>query len=225
MSSVPILKHKVFPRIKPILDSLDRASPGSDILGQLMEALLQGTLEYSELWDDLRFPASGINPAGPASPPAVDAVIGGLLFDSASTEVVSLIAQMPHAWKEGSEIRPHVHWQKTTSAVGAVYWQLEYRWSSIGEVMDGSWATLPVTVPAVSDQNTAGVHAISPFGGIDASGHGLSDILVMRLSRVGGDVLDTYGADARFLEFDIHYQIDGLGSLKEYLKTPVGEWE
>lgn len=224
MSTSPIRAHRVFPEVKKVLDSLDRASPGADLLGQLMEALLQGTLEYAELWDDLRFPASAINPVGPVSPPAVDSIIGGLLFDPAATEVVSIIAQMPHAWKVGSELRPHVHWQKTTSAVGNVYWQLEYRWASIGQAMDGAWTTIFVTTPSVSDQNTADVHAISRLPSIDATGRGLSDMLVMRLSRVGGNGADTYGADARLLEFDIHYQIDGFGSLQEYLKSPVGEW-
>ncbi len=33
-----------------------------------------------------------------------------------------------------------------------------------------------------------------------------------------GDNEDTYGADARLLEFDIHYQIDAGGSVGEFSK-------
>ncbi len=37
-------------------------------------------------------------------------------------------------------------------------------------------------------------------------------MLIMQLSRIGADELDTYAADARLLEFDFHYEIDRPGS-------------
>ena len=43
-------------------------------------------------------------------------------------------------------------------------------------------------------------------------------MLLIKLSRIGGDASDTYGADARLLEFDIHYQINTLGSELEFVK-------
>ena len=39
-----------------------------------------------------------------------------------------------------------------------------------------------------------------------------------RVSRIGGDALDTYGADAKLLEFDVHYLVDSLGSGGELIK-------
>lgn len=165
-------------------------------------------------YDDLRFPATAINPAGPASAPQADTSIPGLLFDASQTEVVHMIAQMPHAWATGTDLNPHLHWQKTTSASGNVLWRFEYRWCDIGDVMDAAWTTIDsyTTVSGTPDNNTAGEHLITSFGNIAATGKGISAMLLMRLSRVGGSSDDTYGADARLLEFDIHYAVDGLGS-------------
>jgi hypothetical protein len=39
-----------------------------------------------------------------------------------------------------------------------------------------------------------------------------------KLSRIGGDGTDTYTADARLLEFDIHYEVDSMGSSEELVK-------
>lgn len=176
------------------------------------------TSQYEPNWEDLKFPASAINPPGQAGDPDFDTTNGTWLFDAAGTEVIYLIAQMPHAWKEGSTIKPHVHWYKSTSAVGNVLWRLEYKKFPIGEVGDAAFTTLDVTSPAVGDDDTAQQHALSAFADIDMTGMGLSDMLLMKLSRIGGDASDTYGADAALMEFDIHYQVDTLGSEQLYVK-------
>lgn len=175
----------------------------------------------SNCWEDLKFPATGINPTGPATTPSVDNVIAGLLFSSSVENTISIIAQMPHSWKKGSNIDPHIHWQKTTSASGGVFWQLKYRWAKIGDVMDANWTTVGTSTPVqgTTDNNTANQHLISAFPEISGAGKVVSDILIMQLSRVPADVADTYAADARMLEFDIHYQIDSIGSDLLYAKT------
>lgn len=172
-------------------------------------------------WDDLKSPATAINPPGQASDSDWDTTIAGWLFAASGTEILAIIEQFPHAWKEGSTFRPHVHWQKTTSASGDVMWELKYRWAPIGEVMDGSWTTLTESDPVAgtTDNDTEDEHLITSFGDVTASGKGISDMLIMHLSRLGSDAADTYGADARLLEFDIHYQRDDPGSIQEYSKT------
>lgn len=174
------------------------------------------------VWDDLRFPASAVNPPGQASDPDFDTVNGGWLFASNGTELVFLMAQMPHQWVEGTAIYPHVHWQKTTSAGGDVLWRLEYKMAPIGEVMDSSFTALDVStvVDGTPDLDTANQHLISAFASIDMTGRDLSDMLVMKFSRIGSDGDDTYGADARMLEFDIHFEIDSLGSAEEFSQIP-----
>jgi len=170
---------------------------------------------YEPGWDDLRAPASAINPPGGVSDPTRDTVTPGLLFSAGSDEIVHIIMQMPHSWLEGSEIRPHVHWAPTNTNTGSVVWQLEYQVVGIGDAI-GSWSTLSVTDPA---DGTDGKHQLASFSGISMTGHTLSTILLCRLSRLGTDGADTYNDDARLLEFDIHYQIDGLGSIQEFIKN------
>ena len=173
----------------------------------------------STLFDDLRFPATAINPPGAASDPDWDASDGGWLFDAGSTEVLYVIGQLPHRYKEGSTLYPHVHWEKTTSAAGDVMWRLRYNWSRINEVRTGLTTISETSVTAgTPDTDTADKHLITAFPDISGTGSGISDMLVMRLERVGGNASDTYGADARLIEFDIHYELDTGGSRQEFIK-------
>ena len=178
------------------------------------------TSEFEANWDDLRFPATAINPPGQASDPDVEATTGLLLFAAAGTETIFALVQMPHSWKEGSVVKPHVHWQKTTSADGDVYWQLDYKKIPIGDVMDAEFTTLSATTPVsgTPDNDTANEHLLTSFADIDMTGLTLSDCLLCKLSRIGGNAADTYGADARLLEFDVHFQINTLGSEQLYTK-------
>lgn len=171
-------------------------------------------------WEDLRFPATAINPPGLASDPGFDTTNGGFLFDAAGTELLFLVAQLPHAYKPGTGLKPHVHWQKTTSAAGNVLWRLEYKMCRIGEVMDADFTAIDAaaSVAGTPDTNTADKHLISSFTEIDGALLDISDMLLLKLSRIGADGADTYGADARFLEFDIHYQRNSPGSDEEYDK-------
>lgn len=172
-------------------------------------------------WDDLRFPATAINPPGAASDPGVEATTGCLLFDAASTELIYAMAQMPHHWKEGSTISPHVHWTKTTSADGDVAWRIRYRIIGIGDVGPADWTdggTVYTTVTGTPDNDTAWEHLLTEFTDIELTGQTLSSCILFEVARIGGATEDTYGADARLLEFDVHYQVDSLGSEQEYIK-------
>lgn len=172
-------------------------------------------------FDDLRTPATAINPPGNVNDPDIDTAIAGLLFDANTEEMVSIIVQLPHSYKEGTDLEPHVHWQKTTSAAGNVDWQIDYRWARINEVMDGSWTTLSsnTTVAGTPDDDTANKHLITALGSISGAGAQISDMLMIQLRRDANDATnDTYGADARLLEFDIHYEQDAPGSRQEFIK-------
>ena len=177
-------------------------------------------------WDDLRTPASSINPAGSAAPPTEDTTVapGTLLFSAAGLNVVAMLVQLPHNYKEGTTLYPHVHWTKTTAAAGAVVWQLHYKVAKIGEVMDANFTTLTAsqTTAGTPDTDTAEKHLITAFGTISGDGMQISDMLVCEVSRLGNDGADTYGANARLLEFDIHYQQDEPGSRQEFSKVHPG---
>lgn len=176
---------------------------------------------YDEAWDDLRFPAQAINPPGGISDADVDPDTGLLLYAGNGTEVAMGVAQMPHAWDEFTPINPHVHWQKTTSASGNVLWRLEYELVNNGEVaaMDyGTALDVSAAVHGTPDDNTANRVLISSFGDIDMTDMTISCLLFWKLSRIGGDALDTYAADARLVEFDIHYRVNAFGSQGRFTK-------
>ena len=174
------------------------------------------TINTNAVWDDLRAPATGINPPGQVSDPDWDTTKLGWLFAAGTPELIHIIVQLPHEWAIGTELRPHVHWEKSTSAAGDVLWQIAYQWTGHGEARTAE-ATLS-SATAVIASDVADIQQITPLGVIDGAGRSISDMLLIKLTRETGDVADTYGADARLLEFDLHYQSDSGGSSAEFVK-------
>lgn len=171
------------------------------------------------VWEDMRFPAYSLNPVGSASDAVLDSsstFMGTLLFADGATKVCCGQAQFPHQMRENSILKPHIHWSPTVSTPGSVLWRLEYQIAPVSGAFPGSYTVMDILAPAGA---TANAHLTKSFGDIfGAFGVGLSAMMVWKLSRVGADVSDTYGADARLLEFDIHYEIDSIGSKEEWAK-------
>ena len=168
---------------------------------------------YDLRWDDLRFPAQGINPAGSVAPPGVNTTDGLLDFDAAGTELIGGVAQMPHAWAESTPIRPHIHLLYRNAAAGNSVWQFEYKIANVNGDFPASYTseTKTHTGPA-----SAVRHAIFAFSEISMVGYKDSCCILWRLSRLGGNGADTFAHDVALIEFDIHYQSDGRGSAQEY---------
>ena len=166
-------------------------------------------------WDDLRFPSAGINPPGAASDPTLDTTDGRWQFSASATNVLAMQVQMPHQWKEGSAIYPHVHWSPTSTNTGSVLWQIQYKIANVDGVFPGSWTTIQKLHAGSGVSDT---HQIAAFDPITMTGYTLSCMMLVLLSRIGGDGTDTYTAVAKLNEFDIHFQIDGFGSDEEYTK-------
>jgi hypothetical protein len=162
-------------------------------------------------WDDLRFPFTQTK-QGSNLKPDFDYTNIGLLFpQNDATEIVYIIAQLPHDWKIGSSLSPHIHWVQ--SGATSPTWKMSYRWYSNGGTIP-SFTT--VTAGACSFPYTSGsIAQICGFGSISGSSiTGVSSIFEAKIYRednvVSGDVLAK--------EFDIHYVKDSLGSYKEYVK-------
>ena len=170
-------------------------------------------------YEDLRFPANNLTVG--SSAPTVNTTYGWFEFQGNPTynDYVFCQVQLPHAWREGSTLHPHVHWMKTTSAAGVVNWQLDYRWVKLGDVLDASWTTLSSETPSVSDGDTQYQHALTSLGEIVLDGtEQISDMLVCKLSRVA-PTGSSYTPDAALLEFDIHYEVDSFGSEQLFKKV------
>ena len=160
-------------------------------------------------WDDLRFPA-GIAGRGGAAPADVDVNMGYLLFATNIDEDAFFQIQMPHGYVLGTDLEAHVHWAKSTSAVGDVLFRLSYECADRGEVFTNSLGTTIDFVYFIDDDDTAYKHAIAAVTLTDPGFSGTSGMCIARLWRdVSGD---DYAADAIVYEFDVHYQRDQPGS-------------
>lgn len=165
-------------------------------------------------YDDLFFPSHQLKKVGTTGKPDDDNVSMELLFPEDTTESVGMVVQLPHDWKQGSTIYPHIHWAEESA--DSVHWIMRYKWYNIGAAKPGTWTTY--TIYHKSQTYVSGtIHQISnAWGnpGISGSGKTMSSVLVIKLYRGA----DNYTGDARFIQFDIHYERDGFGSKTEYSK-------
>lgn len=153
-------------------------------------------------WDDLRFPAQGINPPGPTGAPGRNTDDGLLDFDADATETIAGCAQLPHSWLRASTIKPHVHLKYRNAAAGNSVWKFEYDIANVNSSWSGSYT--PSTKTHVGPASTT-KHAILSFDEIDMTGYKESCCILWKLSRVGDDEADTFAYDVALVEFDIHY--------------------
>ena len=164
------------------------------------------------VWDDLVMPLVSTM-RGATAKPDYDYTNMGMLFPQNNKgEVVYITVQMPHCWKEGTTVYPHLHFRRTASTIPAFY--ISYSWTNIGDTIAAfSAATLLDTfTPAYS---AGSIHQIAYLdGGIKGTNKTISSILNIKLYRndntVTGDVLA--------YQFDIHYLKDSNGSRQEYVK-------
>lgn len=168
-------------------------------------------------WEDLRFPAQAINPAGAVEAPTVDQdqakFPGTLLFAGNKDASIGGVAQMPHGWSRGTAIRPHIHWSKPVGSANAVDWKFYYRicgW--VGDVA-GAWSSAVDGVLAAGDPTVADAHLLTTFGEIAMTDLKESAIVAWRIDRLGVSDADT--GIARLYEFDIHYLASQLGTITE----------
>ena len=193
-----------------------------------------GTTDYTEVeadgtlhcvgaattWDDLRFPASAVRFGG-AAPASEQAYRGGLVASFASTpdQYIYFNAQMPHQWKEGTDIHPHIHWVLPVSGAGGgaenVKWDLTYSWANIDSVFPVE-SSQTVTVDVQND--VIHDHMFDDVGAaISGTGKTFSSMLICSLKR-DVSVANDYASAAYLVEFDFHYEIDTMGSRQEFVK-------
>lgn len=165
------------------------------------------------MWDDLRFSATQTR-QGSLLKPDFDYTNVGLLFPENNTdEILYIICQMPHTWKEGSTIYPHIHWTQNQNQ--AVNWEMDYKWYNNDEAVPAAFTNVDIyeLEYTYTSGNFAQISLIS--SGISGTGKKISSMLLIKLWR---NPTDSYSGDALFTEFDIHYQVDGFGSFLEYQK-------
>ena len=176
-------------------------------------------------WTDLRVPLSSIK-VGPVNDPgfakwndngAGSTGIFGFHFDDAAIEQVHFDAQLPHSYVVGSEIQPHLHFVLPTAPTAGqtVRFGLEYAYCNVNE-------QFPDTTIIYAERTFNGTETIKTqyIAGFDPDildpNMQISAMFSCRLFRDAPN--DTYPHDVIVLEFDFHYQMDGLGSEHTFVK-------
>jgi len=180
-----------------------------DANGQL---LLNGTA-VSE--DDLTIPVTSTKLGGSKEPVftkfkdngAGSQGVFSYVFPDATESELYLVAQLPHTYKPGTAVEPHIHWTPTTTNTGSVLWGIECTWQSAG----GTYGNTSVTTQADAGDGVAYKHQMAPLPDIDGTGQSESSMLICRVFRDGANAADTYTGGAAMLEIDFHYQVEKFG--------------
>ena len=198
--------------------------------------LSTGTAKTLELetpvWNDLRVPALSVKVPTSGNPGFSQFKDNGAgstgvflyWFDPTAEEEVYFVAQLPHSYKQGTDIEPHVHWVSADTAPASgtdVCWGLEYTWANVN-------GTFGNTTIIYGDEQSNGSgetitvdkHYLTDLGTITGTSKNISSMLVCRLFRdaTGAGGTDDYDDDAGLLEIDFHFQIDTIGSRTETAK-------
>lgn len=172
------------------------------------------------VWDDIRIIPSAFEFAGNSDPTNVPVTIGNMtfrLYEFAVNDQAYAVVQMPHGYKRGSVLRPHIHWtpgaRGNEEAGKTVAWKAQISHARLGFAFsNASIVDLTSTLPV---DTIDGQHVIGPSADyIVPADFGESGMLLIRLYR---DTTDNWAGVASgqlplLLEFDIHFQMDKLGS-------------
>lgn len=171
-------------------------------------------------WDDIRTSVNMVRVPGTKAP-TWTAYKGGqvLAFSdqavAGNEEEVYFSILVPHDWKKGSNIIPHVHWTpKANEANKVVRWGLNYSWFNLGDIIP---ATTTIYTNS-STNNDLDRHKLENFAELDGTVKDIGSIIICKLFRNSSHGDDSYGDDAYFLEIDFHYRKSSIGSKTELLK-------
>lgn len=137
-------------------------------------------------------------------------------FIHTQADEIQFYVQFMHGLKIGAKCYPHVHFMPVTTGTGVVKFVLEYYWANYSSQFPASPGTLALTYTIPSNEQW--YHKIADSAsGLILTGVNLSGIMKCRLYR-DNTVGSNLAAAVAFLYFDIHVEIDAMGSSQEYVK-------
>lgn len=164
------------------------------------------------VWDDLRFPASGLQLPQQATDPTFDIFRDGvraLMFASGADDMLWFDMQLPHGYVDGTDIYPHIHWSPMNTNTDTLTWGLEYSIANVGEIYPATDTIYVKVVPS----GVTYFHEVADFPVIDGSGIiGLSTMVKCRIFRDVNGADTNYNTDAALQEIDFHIQLNEIGS-------------
>lgn len=165
-------------------------------------------------WDDMRMDLNRSSTGGGSAPSSTSFRDGIFLYAFSKTIMQQLSGdmQLPHGYAAGTSIYPHIHWSPGASTqTGVVRWGLEYSWANINSAFG---ATTTVYVEQAGP-GVAYTHKIASWAAIDGTGKSKSSVLLLRVFRDAAHANDTFDDVAFGVSFDLHFQIEAVGSTTE----------
>lgn len=163
------------------------------------------------VYDDVMVYASGVRLHGTSYPAWADYKGGQVLdFSKTATNQIYFNLQLPHTYKEGTDLEFHIHLAYPDANAGNSIWYFTWSWANRGDAFpsESNSGNITIASPASSDN-----HQLAELvATISGTGKTVSSYLICSLSRLGGDGSDNYDNVIHFLGGDFHHQIDALGS-------------
>ena len=177
------------------------------------------TLELTTpVYTDLSVPASFISFGGVSDATEVAYKSGtAASFSTSSDNTVYITLQLPHSYKEGTDLVLHIHWTVNASGSGGgaenVAWNASASASSPTGDGSESWpAPTNYTEVIVDVQDwVADEHHVTNLATIDGTNFKVSEVILVSIRR-NISVANDYGDTALVVSVDAHYQVDTIGS-------------
>ncbi len=175
-----------------------------------------------EQWDDLRITPGSFDRPGISDPNYViyypnGGGLGVYVLEFAKNDFASFMVQLPHGYKQGSDIYVHLHWtpgpRGNEEAGALVGWKVDYSWANI----NGTFSDMQTADLSDACDGTDHKHQMTPEVLINGTGKNMSSMLLCNIRRTDGGADDTWsgavsGQLPLLLEVDFHVMLDSIGS-------------
>ena len=194
-----------------------------DLAGDTMTGeLITPKVSYNSAggWDDLRGPFVSSKTVN-STDPAWSVFRNGIYahkFSSTAINELWIAFHIPHSYRAGTKIYPHIHWSTSGTNTGTVRWVFEYTLAA-----DDDASAFPTSSSIVLEQAASGtayrhmvVEVTEPYA-IPSTYLYPDTMILCRIYREGNHANDTCTDDAFGFECDLHYQLGQNATLlKEY---------
>jgi hypothetical protein len=185
-----------------------------------------GTAKTVELqtvvWDDLRIIPGSFDRPGISDPSIVSYQPSGAgtttyLYEFKKNDIASFACQLPHSYKQGEDIKVHIHWTPGANGVAengnTVGWKIDYSWANI----NGTFSAMSTADLSDACDGTNHKHQMTPDVTITGTSKNISSMLICNIKRTDTGADDTWAGTASgslpmLLEIDFHFPIDTIGS-------------
>lgn len=161
-------------------------------------------------WNDVQF--AGSARATGNTPAALAEVNGTGIYQYRFTNGKELHfrGQLPHSYRQGAPLLPHVHWMAESSATYTGTWTMEYLWT---QAAPGTALSAKQTLSGnFNAAVTAWQSQVLTLGSMTHD-FKISALILCRLVLTLSS-----GSGVFLLDFDAHHENDALGSVMEFVK-------